>query len=805
MNYIFSMAFMANSFSMTGLLIMISLSGDSILAADIGIVQAATLALFYAFSGNARNLILNQQSSISAQSVLTNRLFLLIPLALAAYWLSIAMANAPVSIAIALILRRSVEWFDEVYLSEVERLGVKKSALLYIILQTILLVMAILWLILKLPFPLLGLWLWALLPLCLSVRFLRKNIPTLSMLLKQGISKKILPHIGSSMIIGVTVYIFRLLIIMLTGKATAGDLFTAFAIGGVMGSVFANAIGPSLAMYQKHTIGYQIPRLIKNALIAFLGVGLLLTALSLLKFNVLAISGKSFLFWQSTGLSMIAATIMVFAQMIKHRLLQHHDEHDLFGPDVMMNILLIAAVPFGYYLFGMQMLSTLYLLSAILAYVFYASYEVGEGIKSSITPVKLRYIKVAIAAMLLTPLFFQMNGGVFNDSAITFNAHGSLASLPIPISVLGCFLGVLILGNYQQARLSFTFIFTTFMLMVFATIITTGHQEKLEQAKFILLIQFILPMFGLVLGQFFHTSATDNSTLLERAFLVLLMIFVPLQLICTWLQNLYFLTPYLYYISIYQHLKYVPAIFVSAYLLVLVGLWGMQKYRVYLIILMLLMSIYVVASLSMLAMIMFYTGITIFAFYQYKQDKNKRLLIFLSVALLVSIVYLFCFVKPYMAEKVLILDATSESNYVPANLSQRMEIWKYYISGITKDSQHFIFGNPERPNRNLYPSAHNYYLDFIYNFGVIAIVPMLLLFFYAIKSVFYTLGGLTQADKQLKLQVAGLVIVLFFLIALDNCLNVGLRQPYSGIFIFFLFGLLLNRCSYFPTKAVNAT
>lgn len=805
MNYIFSMAFMANSFSMTGLLIMISLSGDSILAADIGIVQAATLALFYAFSGNARNLILNQQSSVSAKSVLTNRVFLLVPLAFAAYWLSTTMANAPVSIAIALILRRSVEWFDEVYLSEIERLDVKKSALLYIILQAILLLVAILWLILKLPFPLLGLLLWALLPLCLSVRFLSENIPTLSMLLKQGVSKKILPHIGSSMIIGVTVYIFRLLIIMLTGKATAGDLFTAFAIGGVMGSVFANAIGPSLALYQKRNIGYRIPKLIKYALIAFLGVGLLLTVLSILKFNVLAISGKSFLFWQSTGLSMIAATIMVFAQMIKHRLLQHHDEHDLFGPDVMMNILLIAAVPFGYYLFGMQMMSTLYLLSAILAYIFYASYEVGEGIKSSITPVKLRYIKVAIAAMLLTPLFFQISGGVFNDDAIIFNAHGSLASLPIPISVLGCFLGVLILGNYQQAKLSFTFIFTTFMLMVFATIITTGHQEKLEQAKFILLIQFLLPMFGLVLGQFFYSSARDECTLLERTFLVLLMMLVPLQLISTWMQNLYFLTPYLYYISIYQHLQYVPAIFVSAYLLALIGLWNMQKYRVYLLILMLLMSIYVVASLSMLAMLMFYSGITAFAFYQYKQDRNKHLMVFISVALLISIVYLFGFVKPYMAEKVLILESASESSYVPANLTQRTKIWGYYLSGITQDTQHLIFGNAERPNRNLYPSAHNYYLDFVYNFGVLAIAPMLLLFLYAAKKVFDSFRKLIQADEQLKLQLAGLVIVLFFLIALDNSLKVGLRQPYSGIFTFFLFGLLLNRCSYFPTKAVNAT
>jgi len=121
-NFIFSAAFMANSFSMTGLLIMLALAGDSAFAADVGIVQAATLALFYAFSGNARNLILNYKSGITAQSILNNRVILIVPLAVAAYWLSAVMASVPSYIAIVLILRRAVEWFDEIYLSEMERL-----------------------------------------------------------------------------------------------------------------------------------------------------------------------------------------------------------------------------------------------------------------------------------------------------------------------------------------------------------------------------------------------------------------------------------------------------------------------------------------------------------------------------------------------------------------------------------------------------------------------------------------------------------------------------------------------------------
>ena len=60
--YLFPLAFMLNAFAMTGILIILGLTGNNAMAAEVGIVQAATIALFYAFSANARSLMLNQQS-----------------------------------------------------------------------------------------------------------------------------------------------------------------------------------------------------------------------------------------------------------------------------------------------------------------------------------------------------------------------------------------------------------------------------------------------------------------------------------------------------------------------------------------------------------------------------------------------------------------------------------------------------------------------------------------------------------------------------------------------------------------------
>jgi O-antigen ligase len=99
-------------------------------------------------------------------------------------------------------------------------------------------------------------------------------------------------------------------------------------------------------------------------------------------------------------------------------------------------------------------------------------------------------------------------------------------------------------------------------------------------------------------------------------------------------------------------------------------------------------------------------------------------------------------------------------------------------------------GSNEIPNRAEYPSAHNYYLDFIYHFGLIAILPILALLIYTCKIIYRQRQRIFLSPR-----LTGLCCVTLFLLLIDNALKVGLRQPYSGIFTFFLWGLLLSRLS----------
>ncbi|MGQ0443206.1 MAG: hypothetical protein ACT4OH_07130, partial [Methylophilaceae bacterium] len=245
------------------------------------------------------------------------------------------------------------------------------------------------------------------------------------------------------------------------------------------------------------------------------------------------------------------------------------------------------------------------------------------------------------------------------------------------------------------------------------------------------------------------------------------------------------------------------------------------KYKPYLILLSFLMSIYVIASMSMLAIFMFYAGMLSFIYFQHQHEKNKRLLMMFCISLLVSVIYLFGFIKADIADKMPALQTQNTPNSavqspnvkqgtanwddlaLPANLMQRLSYWQFYYNGITENSQSLLFGHAKRPDRETHPSAHNYYLDFVYNFGVVSIIPLLGLIVYTLWLFARFAKNVSHVDKREFVLIFNLSGIVFFLLVADNFLKVSLRQPYSGVITFFLWGLLINKLSQIYTKVRN--
>ena len=103
------------------------------------------------------------------------------------------------------------------------------------------------------------------------------------------------------------------------------------------------------------------------------------------------------------------------------------------------------------------------------------------------------------------------------------------------------------------------------------------------------------------------------------------------------------------------------------------------------------------------------------------------------------------------------------------------------------------------PDRELHPSAHNYWLDVMYNFGIASTLPLIILLFATIRWLWNGRKYVLSSPMLLGTAIAALYLLLF-----ENMLKVGMRQPYPGIITFFIWGPLIARLQRL-TKGVEQT
>lgn len=359
---LFPVAAAINLFSVTGLMILAGLLGKGNLAADIAVIQGAILAIFHSLSANARNIILASGASESDEKNLFYfRLLITIPAVIAVYYLVSAAIEIPAYLFIGLVLRKCCEWLAELQLANREVSSDFDYASRYV--QLNLSGFALLVLTLLVPswndYFYLAIFLWAVLPAVLSLNFIRFVLG----LRQLGLNfSQLIPHMGSTTVIGVSTYIFRVLIVLLVGKLVAGQMFAAYALGGVLSSLYVYAIGPTLVLRKT----YDSQKLIFLIVSICVALGLLVN-LSALFGNVTFYTP---IFVHAIGFSLIGGGVMILAQRQRLYILQVCKK-DVFVPDALSNILLIASIPFAYFIIGIESLTLFFLWSAILAYLFY--------------------------------------------------------------------------------------------------------------------------------------------------------------------------------------------------------------------------------------------------------------------------------------------------------------------------------------------------------------------------------------------------------------------------------------------------
>ncbi len=792
--YIYSSAILLNSFSMTALMMVCGLAGAPGLTADIAVVQGATLALFFAFSANTRNVIFADPSGCATHLMLRTRLFLLVPLAILSFILSSVIGSVDAALALVLIARRSSEWIGEVFLSSCEVQDVKRPAVLAIAAECLAFVLAIALIFFANVGPAPAMVLWAMAPLAavVSGKLARPTAPVDFM---HNLAK-LAPNLGSTTIIGIAVYVFRLSIILLIGRVLAGDLFTAFAIGGLIPTIYNSSIGPSLALRDHRDGTKKMALKLMSRLVPGLFLfGSAITAVALCYPDLADLLRKSHYFWTSVGLSVSGGAIMIIALHRRITMLQRSMNVEIFGSDVLSNVLIVVVIPYFYYLLGARSLEGLYLFSATVNLCFYWSAQRMGGEMKTFKPIEKAKLFM-IAGLMLLPVFFQLSGGIFRDSTFIFDTGRLLKQLPIPLSAIALVAGILLLGRFKDTHRSLTVFFFTALTLVLASLIV--QDPHAQAARLVLMAQYLLPLLGLVLGEMYGTASKNGE--FEKVCLIVVCFIIPVQLFCSWIQGLTILTPYLYLFSIYQHLHYVPVIMVLAYGMALMCLWGLKgRWKVALVILLPIMAIYAGASYSIEVLAIFFVVVTV-AFWALDPPLASRRVAacLLALVLAVGISYVVVTKIPVVSKTSStfsnILEVSREKDRLaseissPENLAVRLKHWEFHGTGIVAGFKEFFFGHAYRPDRRVHPSAYNYYLDLLYNFGSLALLPLFILLVHTTWLTYRCRASL-RVDRPLL--AAALAIFVVFIV--DNSLKVGLRQPYPGIFGFFLLGLLQAR------------
>ena len=131
---------------------------------------------------------------------------------------------------------------------------------------------------------------------------------------------------------------------------------------------------------------------------------------------------------------------------------------------------------------------------------------------------------------------------------------------------------------------------------------------------------------------------------------------------------------------------------------------------------------------------------------------------------------------------------------IPSNVQERFNDWKNFGNAIVESKTTLLAGHPEPMPREIRTSPHNWYIDIVYNFGLLGLIPILALMSYTVTLCW---GRRTS----LPAETWWLAAIVFYLVVIDSNFKVTLRQPYPGIFAYFMWGLLLSRLRTSTTES----
>jgi hypothetical protein len=736
-----------NNFFSSFILLVFFISGNYELAAEVGIISSLAILLCHLFSGNLRSIILADKNIFLADEMMLKRLILSIPIFIILIFFIFKNELSDLNLAFSISLVVILGWVFELMLTKFEVKKNFNSVRIHLFFSIIFSLLILVFGIIKNLFYLkIAIYLYAIFLIILIIFLLKINIKNFQFFIKDFMKVNFVSSISMSL----SNFLFRYFLILFISKESVGILFACFMIGSFPCSLFNHIFAPTIL-----SKNISLKKIVYPVFILSLIIELFLLKNIpfeiFLNFKELLIIEKEMIIYPTLFFSIIGLNFMIIALYIRQKYIFLNATRDsYFIVDMFYSLSIILIIPTIYLIFGTNEVyySIGFLISSILALIFYTS--------PSINFKQIRIFKFFLI-ITLVPFFIFYYDQDLKFYLISFDILDSI-SLDNSKNRLGNFLIFLpIILYFGLKNIENKIISSSFVLTAILSIISINlFRNQITIETHLNLVQILIPMTFLILGDLLFKNQKNISIFHLYSFFIFFAYILTSNMFI--LIDLEIFKQYSGILSSKTyHMQELFIIFFSFFSLIKIKKLKLKinQFISYFYILNLLIFCFLKSGIYLnLAIILLYFSIFTVNF------KKKSILIFLPIFIL-SVFFNYHII-------VVLIDNFMKSS-------------KFYLINIFENLNSILFGLNYSNEMYKINAASNFYIDFLFNFGLFGLIPLLYLIFYSIKKIKISNSGFLNFD---------MVSFIFFIIVFP-LLTSSLSDVFIGSVVYLYWSTFL--------------
>lgn len=332
---IFSLYHLLHVFSLPLFVILIGFKKDTSMAADLSIIYSIIFLCFFPLNGNVRHYLLNSNDKKLSNNLILFRLFSYLPLfiitsIICKIFLDIDFFNLSL-----IVFLGSLYWLNEIFISKQE---IENKYFLTILFLSIYAFAFILFLFSD--FTVIHKIFVFSLVISLNIFILFIIIKDSSLKFnyidfKQSINQHIIPQIGGTFVIGISSFLFKLIILSFLSKNLSGTIFIAFTISGILLTIFTYGLGPTIFLNKKHHQNIKITFGLLSVIIFFFGIFVIM--LQYHNFKIYTFINNQEIFVYCFGFCLLGLPVSIIGQYYKLKVISQNLDFKIYKYDMIPN------------------------------------------------------------------------------------------------------------------------------------------------------------------------------------------------------------------------------------------------------------------------------------------------------------------------------------------------------------------------------------------------------------------------------------------------------------------------------------